>query len=126
MLAVCQLPQTVSKSSEAEHIARLYGDIYEVVRRIPRGRVVTYGQLAELAGRPGAARMAGAAMRVVPKHLKLPWQRVIGKKGKGLGKVSIHDPVGGAIQRQMLEAEGVVFSESGGIRLADFGWIPAE
>ena len=124
MLSVCQLLGAVAESSEAEHIARLYGDIYEVVRRIPRGRVITYGQLAELAGRPGAARMAGAAMRVVPEHLTLPWQRVIGKKGKGLGKVSIHDPVGGAIQRQMLEAEGVVFSESGGIKLATFGWIP--
>ncbi len=115
----------MAKSSEAEHIARLYGDIYQVVRRIPRGRVLTYGQLAELAGRPGAARAAGAAMRVVPEKMALPWQRVIGKKGKGLGKVSIHDPVGGAIQRQMLEAEGVVFSESGSVRLVDFGWIPA-
>jgi methylated-DNA-protein-cysteine methyltransferase-like protein len=114
----------VSDSTEAEHIARLYADIYAVVRQIPKGRVVTYGQLAELAGRPGAARLAGAAMRAVPAELGLPWQRVIGKKGKGTGKVSIHDPVGGAIQRQMLEAEGVVFSESGSVRLADFGWIP--
>jgi methylated-DNA-protein-cysteine methyltransferase-like protein len=121
---VCELRWAVSDSEEAQHIARLYGDIYAVVRRIPRGQVLTYGQVAELAGRPGAARLAGAAMRVVPKHLRLPWQRVIGKKAKGLGKVSIHDPVGGAIQRQMLEAEGVVFSESGSVKLADFGWIP--
>ena len=121
---MCERPRAVSDTDEAEHIARLYGDIYSVVRRIPRGRVLTYGQVAELAGRPGAARLAGAAMRVIPEQLGLPWQRVIGKKGKGLGKVSIHDPVGGAIQRQMLEAEGVVFSESGSVRLADFGWIP--
>ncbi len=127
MVAVCQFPGPVSEpeSSEAEHIANLYADIYAVVRRIPRGRVLTYGQLAELAGKPGAARLAGAAMRAVPQELGLPWQRVIGKKGKGTGKVSIHDPVGGAIQRQMLEEEGVVFNGSGGIRLADFGWLPS-
>lgn len=111
-------------SSEAAYIAELYSDFYDVVRRIPKGRVVTYGQLAELAGRPGAARAAGAAMRCVPPELGLPWQRVIGKKSKGHGKVSIHDPVGGAIQRQILESEGVVFTESGSVRLADFGWIP--
>lgn len=114
----------MSDASEAEHVAKLYRDFYDVVRKIPEGRVVTYGQLAELAGRPGAARAAGAAMRCIPEELGLPWQRVIGKKGPGHGKVSIHDPVGGAIQRQMLEAEGVVFSDSGGVRLADFGWIP--
>ena len=95
-----------------------------MVRGIPAGRVLTYGQLAELAGRPGAARAAGAAMRVVPEELGLPWQRVVGKKSRGQGKVSILDPIGGAIQRQILESEGVVFSESGGIRLQDYGWIP--
>lgn len=114
----------MSDVSEAAHIAKLYRDFYAVVRNIPEGRVVTYGQLAELAGRPGAARAAGAAMRCVPEELGLPWQRVIGKKGPGQGKVSILDPIGGAIQRQMLEDEGVVFLASGGVRLADFGWIP--
>ena len=109
-----------------EYLAQLYADIYDVVARIPEGRVVTYGQLAELAGRPGAARVAGAAMRVTPKHLQLPWQRVVGKKSKGQGRVAIGDPIGGAVQRQLLEEEGVVFSESGGIRLAEFGWIPEE
>lgn len=112
------------KNSDAEHIAALYKDIYAVVRRIPHGKVLTYGQLAELAGRPGAARAAGAAMRVVPKELFLPWQRVVGKKGKQTGKVSILDPIGGAIQRQLLEDEGVQFSEAGTISLIDYGWLP--
>ena len=114
----------MSDSGQAEHIAKLYADMYAVVRQIPKGRVLTYGQLAELAGRPGAARAAGAAMRVVPEDLGLPWQRVVGKKAKGQGRVSILDPIGGAVQRQLLEGEGVVFSESGGISLARFGWIP--
>lgn len=114
----------MSDESCAEHIAKLYGDLYAVVRRIPRGRVLTYGQLAELAGRPGAARAAGAAMRVVPEELGLPWHRVVGKKSRGQGKVSILDPVGGAVQRQLLEAEGVRFGAGGGIPLGDFGWLP--
>lgn len=116
----------MSVDTEAAHIAKLYADFYAVVRRIPEGRVLTYGQLAELAGRPGAARAAGAAMRCSPEHLGLPWQRVIGKKSRGQGRVSILDPIGGAVQRQLLEEEGVVFSESGGVRLADFGWLPEE
>ena len=110
----------------SEHVAALYSAFYAVVRRIPPGKVVTYGQLAELAGRPGAARAAGAAMRVSPPELGLPWQRVLGKKSKGQGGVSIHDPIGGAIQRQLLEAEGVVFSESGAVSLARFGWLPED
>ena len=114
----------MSEDTDAAHLARLYADIYAVVRRIPRGRVITYGQLAELAGRPGAARAAGAAMRGVPETLGLPWQRVVGKKARGQGKVNILDPVGGAIQRQLLESEGVMFTASGGIRLDEFGWLP--
>ena len=65
-------------------------------------------------------------MRVSPPELGLPWQRVIGKKRKGQGGVSIHDPIGGAVQRQLLEAEGVVFSESGAVSLARFGWLPED
>ncbi len=121
---MCHVLVPMSEDSEAEHIAKLYGDFYDVVRRIPKGRVLTYGQLAELAGRPGAARAAGAAMRCAPETLGLPWQRVIGKKSKGQGRVSIHDPIGGAIQRQLLESEGVEFTEAGGVPLGVFGWLP--
>lgn len=105
-------------------IRALYAAMYRVVRRIPRGKVVTYGQLAELAGAPGAARAAGAAMKTSPPELGLPWQRVVGSGGRGLGKVNIHDPIGGAMQRAMLEAEGVRFSARGTIALADHGWAP--
>ena len=121
-MGVCHVLAPMSEDSDAAHIAKLYGAFYAVVRRIPEGRVLTYGQLAELAGRPGAARAAGAAMRCAPEGL--PWQRVIGKKSKGQGRVSIQDPIGGAIQRQILESEGVEFTDSGGVRLDDFGWLP--
>lgn len=109
-------------SSEVE---RLYRLIYQVIQRIPRGHVATYGQVAELAGIPGGARVAGAALKVSkPKH-QLPWQRVIGKASKLRGRIAIYDPVGAAIQRQLLEAEGVEIGESGLVALDVYGWLPA-
>jgi len=109
-------------SSEVE---RLYRLIYDVIRRIPKGHVATYGQVAELAGIPGGARVAGAALKVSkPKH-QLPWQRVIGKASKLRGRIAIHDPVGAAMQRHLLEAEGVEVGESGLVALDAYGWLPA-
>jgi alkylated DNA nucleotide flippase Atl1 len=100
----------------------LFRAIYEVVEAIPRGRVATYGQIAELAGLPGGARAAAAAMRHCPKGL--PWHRVVGKRSRKLAAIRILDPVGAAIQRERLEAEGVRLSPSGGIRLDEYGWLP--
>ena len=117
---------TRGRRSDGDHVADLYRRIYQVVRRIPRGRVATYGQLAELAGIPGGARVAGAAMRGCPSELGLPWHRVVGKRSRGMAKVSILDPVGGGIQRSMLEDEGVLFTAAGSIRLDDFGWLPTD
>jgi methylated-DNA-protein-cysteine methyltransferase-like protein len=99
----------------------LFRRIYKVVRRIPRGRVATYGQVAELAGIPGGGRVAGAAMK---GSKGLPWQRVMGKRGPRRGIIAIHDPVGAAIQRKLLEAEGVVVDDRGLIDLERFGWMP--
>lgn len=111
-------------SSEREHVLQLYRSIYAVVRRIPSGRVATYGQVAELAGIPGGARVAGAAMKTSKPTDRLPWQRVIGKAGTTRGRIAIHDPVGAAVQRQLLEAEGVTIGDSGLIALDVFGWLP--
>lgn len=113
-------------SSEAEHVRRLYREIYSVVRRIPAGRVATYGQVAELAGIPGGARVAGAAMKTSSRADRVPWQRVLGKAGKTRGRIAIHDPVGAAVQRQLLEAEGVTVGDSGLVPLDRFGWLPGE
>jgi methylated-DNA-protein-cysteine methyltransferase-like protein len=103
------------------HVRGLYKEIYKVVRRIPRGKVATYGQVAEMAGLPGGARVAGAAMRA---SKGLPWQRVLGKRGKNRAGVAILDPVGAAVQRGLLEKEGVVVTDRGLIDLRRFGWIP--
>src|SRR6478672_7153572 len=113
----------MASSEMTEHVARLYRSIYAVVRRIPRGRVATYGQVAELAGLPGGARVAGAALKTSKPTDRLPWQRVIGKASKTRGRIAIHDPVGAAIQRKLLEAEGVAIGESGLVALDEFGWL---
>lgn len=104
----------------------LYERIYKVARAIPRGRIATYGQVAELAGIPGGARVAGAAMRALTESGagRVPWHRVVGKASAKTARVSILDPIGGAVQRQRLEDEGVVFSARGTVSLVDFGWLP--
>jgi len=102
--------------------ASAYARILAVVAKIPRGRVLTYGEVAQAAGLGRGARLVGWAMASVGK--RVPWQRVVGKRRAGVGHVTIKDPVGGATQRMKLEAEGVEFSSSGGIDLAVFGWAP--
>jgi len=111
--------------SETEHLRELYRRIYVVIRKIPRGSVATYGQVAELAGLPGGARIAAAALKTSKPADKLPWQRVIGKASKLRGRIAIHDPVGAAIQRNLLEKEGVVLGETGLVALDVYGWLPA-
>src|SRR3954469_25816713 len=111
-----------SSATVAEHVIKLYRAIHAVVRRIPRGHVATYGQVAELAGLPGGARVAGAALKTCKPGHKLPWQRVIGKAGRNRGRIAIHDPVGAAVQRQLLGDEGVVIGDSGLIALDRSGW----
>ncbi|HEU4384703.1 MAG TPA: MGMT family protein [Anaeromyxobacteraceae bacterium] len=109
----------------AKPLPRGWSAFYAVVRRIPRGAVATYGQVALLAGRPRAARHVGFAMAALrgTRH-RVPWQRVLGARPRGLAAVSILDPMGAATQRLLLEREGVRFDERGRVDLARFGWRP--
>jgi methylated-DNA-protein-cysteine methyltransferase-like protein len=96
-----------------------YARIYAVVRRIPRGRVATYGQVAELAGLPGHARQVGYALHALPSATALPWHRVINASGG----VSLRASPGAELtQRQLLEEEGVEFDLGGRVRLAKVQW----
>lgn len=106
-------------------LPRGWSDFYAVVRRIPRGQVATYGQVALLAGRPRAARHVGYAMAALrgTRH-RVPWQRVMGARPRGLAAVSILDPMGAATQRLLLEREGVRFDERARVSLAEHGWRP--
>jgi methylated-DNA-protein-cysteine methyltransferase related protein len=104
------------------HVAALYRSIYAVIRRIPKGRVATYGQVALVAGIPGGARIAAAALKV--SDGQVPWQRVCGTAGKARARIAILDPVGAAMQRAMLEDEGVALDARGRIDLDAYGWRP--
>lgn len=97
-----------------------YARIRAAVRRIPRGRVATYGQIAVVAGMPGAARLVGYALyRSLPHH-GLPWHRVLGAGGRlTLAKL---DPATATTQRIRLEAEGVPFVAGGRVDLTRCQW----
>lgn len=102
-----------------------YERFYRVVRRIPRGRVATYGQVAALAGLPRGARLAGYALSALRGTAHdVPWQRVLGARGRGHAGVSLKDPMGAAAQRDLLEREGVALDARGRVDLARFGWRP--
>jgi len=100
-----------------------WAEVYRVVRRIPRGRVATYGAVALALGRPRAARQVGYALAALrgAKH-DVPWQRVLGARPRGLAAISILDPMGAAVQQRLLEKEGVRFNERGRVDLSRFGW----
>lgn len=96
---------------------------YRVVRRIPRGRVATYGDVALAAGKPRGARQVGYAMAALRGGAHdVPWQRVLGARPRGAAAISIRDAMGAAVQRQLLEAEGISFDERGRVDLGRFGW----
>jgi len=98
-----------------------YRRIYAATRRIPRGRVATYGQVAELAGLGSHARQVGYALHALPEGSDVPWHRVINAQGRvSLRSVS----AGAALQRALLEAEGVIFRPGGGVDLACYQWRP--
>ena len=101
-----------------------YQQIWQTVQLIPKGKVACYGQIADLAGLPGRARMVGKALGCVPKqgwnNKIVPWFRVINSQGK------ISFPVGSELfetQRNLLQNEQVVVLGAR-IKLADFQWQP--
>ncbi len=97
-----------------------YDRFYDVVRRIPRGRVTTYGTVATLADRHGHARQVGYAMAALPDGTDVPWHRVINARGEISARGG--GSPGGLIQRRLLEDEGVVFDVRGRVPLETFGW----
>jgi methylated-DNA-protein-cysteine methyltransferase related protein len=86
--------------------------VYELVKRIPRGRVMSYGQLAKALRLRGGARAAGRAMAACPSGQGVPWHRVVGAGGALL----IREPYA-SLQRKLLESEGIELAER---RIAGF------
>jgi methylated-DNA-protein-cysteine methyltransferase related protein len=95
--------------------------VFEIVRRIPKGRVMTYGQLATLLGDGYTARTVGYVMSAADDTV--PWQRVINAQGKcSTGRVVLPPD----LQKRMLEAEGVVFDAKERCDLERYRWTPEE
>ena len=90
--------------------------ICRAVESIPRGRVASYGQVAEIAGLPRRARLVGRVLAHLPPGSEVPWQRVVNARGE----ISLPDAAG-ARQRRLLEAEGVRFTPSGRVDLRRHG-----
>ena len=99
----------------------VFGKIYQVVRRIPAGKVATYGQVARLAGNPRWARVVGYALHVNPKPGVIPCHRVVNRDGRTSPAFAFG---GGDIQRNLLENEGVLFQNDGCVDLKEYQWNP--
>lgn len=99
-----------------------YDAIYAIVRQIPKGKVATYGQVAELASLPGQARLVGYALYRVDEQSDVPWHRVINAKGE----ISESPFRYGSdhLQRSLLEQEGIQFTPKGKINLREYRWQP--
>lgn len=111
-------------NSGVDEEPRLYDLIYAIVRQVPPGNVATYGQIARIAGRC-SAQMVGFAMAALGTYSTrdgfgdVPWQRIINAQGK----ISPHGfGMGGHVQHQLLEEEGIVFDSAGVIDQERFGW----
>ena len=107
-----------AKPVTASDFDRWVKAVWQVVQGIPRGHVLTYGEVARLAGMSRAARRVSQAMRRAPRDLDLPWHRVVNAQGK----ISFpEDSSGFRRQKDRLEAEGVVFLK-GKIDLDRYGY----
>lgn len=94
--------------------------VYHIVRQIPSGNVMTYGQIALFLGEGYTPRTVGYAMHSADTE-NVPWQRVINSQGKcSTGRITI--PLN--LQQEMLEAEGILFNEKGGCDLRTYQWFP--
>jgi methylated-DNA-protein-cysteine methyltransferase-like protein len=104
-------------------MSNFYEAVYRVVRDIPRGRVMTYGQIATILGQPRAARAVGYALRASGPRDNVPWQRVINAQGRISARGEVERP---ALQRELLEAEGIAFNADESIDLPRHRWEPPD
>jgi methylated-DNA-protein-cysteine methyltransferase related protein len=95
--------------------------VWQVIALIPKGRVATYGQVAELAGLQGGARRVGNLLSHLPSGSKIPWHRVINASGG----ISLPEDSGGfSRQQRLLKKEGIAFNASGRVSLPRYRWQP--
>jgi methylated-DNA-protein-cysteine methyltransferase related protein len=98
-----------------------WNPIYTLVKKIPRGRVMTYGQLSKALRLAGGARTAGRAMAASPSGQGVPWHRVVGAGGRLL----IREPYA-SLQRKLLESEGLTLAEKRILDFRGYVWNPTK
>jgi methylated-DNA-protein-cysteine methyltransferase-like protein len=98
---------------------QMFALIWEAVRRVPRGSVATYGQIASMVGYPRHSRLVGRALGALPEHSDVPWQRIVNASGDVSTRTAgdSHE-----LQRLLLEAEGIAFTANGRIDLERYRW----
>ena len=101
-----------------------YDSIYAIVRKIPVGKVATYGQIADFAGLYGKARLVGYALFRVQIADDIPWHRVINAKGEI--SYSFNRQGGDYLQKVLLEEEGIKFKDNDKIDLSKYLWRPTK
>jgi methylated-DNA-protein-cysteine methyltransferase-like protein len=100
-----------------------YTQVYEIVKKIPKGKVTTYGTIALLLGNPKAARAVGYALNALDKHREaqsIPWQRVINAQGQISFK---GDTIRASLQKRLLLKEGIEFNDLDSIDFKKYGWM---
>jgi methylated-DNA-protein-cysteine methyltransferase-like protein len=101
-------------------LSGFFKKVYEIVAEIPPGAVMTYGQIAAMAGNSRASRAVGYALRVLPDGSELPWHRVVNSKGEISSRRTLQGDDDRILQRMLLENEGIVFSSSSKIDLKKY------
>jgi len=102
-----------------------YQQVYTLVAVIPHGKVLNYGMVALLLGRPRNARAVGYALNNLPYDHNIPWQRVVGKNGR-YGRSTIRSLMHGRDQQiALLKDEGIEFNDNQEFILADYLWNPS-
>jgi methylated-DNA-protein-cysteine methyltransferase-like protein len=104
------------ESDDVDPKKTTYQRIYDCIKQIPVGKVATYGLIADIEG-TCTARMVGYALSHAKEEMHLPWHRVINSSGR----ISMKDPEGYALQRTLLQHEGVIFTGEK-VNLKEFLW----
>jgi methylated-DNA-protein-cysteine methyltransferase-like protein len=99
-------------------LTRFTQDALHIIKSIPHGRVLTYGRVAALAGRPGGTRQISRILHAMSEKYELPWHRVINSKGR----ISLGASRGRELQQALLESEGIEFSVNGSLDLKIYMW----
>jgi len=111
----------VGKAKKNKALASFNDKVLKIVRRIPKGKLLTYGQVAAMAGSPRAARIVGGILFRLGPDSRLPWQRVVNAQG-GISTFRVGS---GERQTALLKAEGLRFNRAGRINLKLYQWVPS-